>query len=325
MLGWNFFSGRIRNFFSRQITPEPEVDIRAESSWAGIEAKRREKPKKEEPEAVNDDGIPKWEEYSRRNREDTDGFRKFVVEDQEQLRAVVGEDIRAHHVTVAFDSTNTDLMQMQIVINELVKAYGDFDAPPKLLLHSHKSRHAHAQKSYASVSTQLPEFIDLNEDGFHYFRKHMDQFKAAMAHELAHINNGDCSVDGMIANETKPENQKMEVLADRKAAIIFGNPKEYAKLSKDFSFQLMKDHKIEPHEYKRKYLSANGNARMLKKWADILESKGATNAEGNIIKESALDVFKDSRDLTEGILKESLRFGLHHPRPYEPPIETHTR
>jgi hypothetical protein len=109
-------------------------------------------------------------------------------------------------------------------------------------------------------------------------------------------------MDGNALTNINPPNQKEEVLADRMGSIIHGNPREYARATKDFQFFISEHDHVKPTRFSETHPAPTQNARMLHKWADILQREGATYKNGDVKLAKALKIFARSRDLTEGLL-----------------------
>jgi hypothetical protein len=243
-------------------------------------------------------------------------------------------------VLIAEDSTNPNIAAMQNVINEMSGVVSHmkppqclaipegtrpFETPPKLLIHRYHAMSRLAPKAGIGASGIVPEYIDINTTTRDHFVDKPLQFKALMAHELGHIGGFDLSAEGQAKWRASPPNQKREILAEKLAAIIFGNPMEYAKESSKLQFRFNKKYNIPNDLFSDEYLSANENARMQHKWADLLQREKALDNDGNVIMEpdenghmmplKALAIFERSRDFTEDYLGESLKFGVSHPAP----------
>jgi len=283
-------------------TPDkPPVPEWRKEEWATREAKKKEKPfKKEEP----------WKQKLKRNRadykDDPEQYAEGIIEEENKTRTVVEQEIALKLIILASRSGDPELVRMQKTINRMARASGLFKRPPQLIIYTQYSEDVFAGQPYLNAGTDLPEFIGFNEYTRDYFLEHREQFKAVMAHEMGHIANGDCGVEGTIQCNMEPPNQMQEVLAERMAAIIYGNPKEYAKITADFLLHMAKDNRAKPYRYSLDHPSENARARMVYKWADILEAEGATDKKGNVILDKALAVFERSKDFTAGLLKMDL-------------------
>jgi len=283
-------------------TPDkPPVPEWRKRDWASREAKKKEARLKKD--APWKDKL-KWE---RANYEDDPEFYVEYLKLQDRYtREEIQEGIALKTIIEAGRSDDPRLVDMQKTINRMARASGLFKRPPKLVIHTRYSDDERAGQPDLNAGTAVPDFIEINVFTKNYFFKHPEAFKAVMAHEMGHIANGDCGVENAIKFNLMPPTQMQEILAERMAAIIHGNPKEYAKATSDYQFYVAKQDGAKPYRYYQDYLSVNGNARMLHKWADILEAEGATDKKGNVILDKALAVFERSKDFTAGLLKMDL-------------------
>ena len=290
--------------------------------WAKLPVKRREKLWKED---VSSDFIEKdWKAYREEYELNPKEFVAKIQRELDGIRDIVPRLVDSGSVIIAADSNDSRLVGMQHIIDELANVFG-LASPPKLLVHRSSSPYDFAHESVIDISLNVPEFIDINQYTKKYFLDRPNQFKAIVAHELAHIVNQDYLAENIAMRKIRPPNQMMEVLAERMGAIIHGNPKKYAEDSSRFSFRFAKKYSIDSSLFTPKYLSANGNARMLHHWADILAEQDATDSKGNINLEpddkgvlrplKALAVFERSKEFTESLLVELLNLGIAQPSP----------
>lgn len=271
------------------------------NSWASIQAKRKETCRPFSGE------LDQWKHELKKYNDDKQAYCNGKEQSLEHYRENIQRQIASGAILLAGKSNDPELAHMQAMVDKMAKA-NHLQAPVVLL-------HTAASKSIGHTSfdigVMVPEFIDVNEEALRYFKENPQYIRLALAHEMAHIANGDREVDNIVEWFITPVNQKREILADRRAAIIYGRPYEYAELRSQYFFDNQKE--IEPHIHELNYLSANSLARMLYKWADLLAEQGAVDDRGVVVYDKAMKLFESSRDFTEGLFKFSLALDITHP------------
>lgn len=231
-----------------------------------------------------------------------------IRQNEDGYREVIKEGVKLEVIIEAGRSDDPKVNALQTTINHMARVYGTFKPVPKLYILADNLAKEPGDSEW-DVYARLPEQIHTNVTTANYFLKHMDHFKAVMAHEMAHIANGDHdNTDKRIAHRLTPPNQMREVLADRMGAIIHGNPRQYAKDLGDFLLHVAECEGTKPHISSQDYSSVNGRLRMLTKWAAILEREHATDDRGNIILDKALDVYKRSEEFAKDLLYTDKHF-----------------
>ncbi len=281
-----------------------------DEAWATQKEKQKECPDPQNPKWKKKQDQ-EWREYI----SDPDGYVEIIVKDEHDQFKALRAGIRSGAIMEAERSGDAALKGMQKVIGKMARASGLLKRTPKLLVHTAASYLFAGSRNRLSVGVTNKEFIEINEYTKEYFSREPEQFKAVMAHELAHIARGDCSPESSVEYHLTPPNQKRENLADRLGAIIHGNPRQYAQSISDFVFHDTQENGVKPYHFRLHTLSANATARMVHKWADILEDEHAVDDKGNVIREQALEVFRRSVAVTERYLEVSLRAGVTHPKP----------
>jgi hypothetical protein len=320
-------------------TPIPPYDTRDHwenwrlQTWATREAKKKDKPyKKQEP------WKRRVQALKRLHEEDPELYSSHFAKYQAKVKDSFMNDIESGGIIEARQSGNPEFVKFQRMINRMARRCGFFKKAPKLVIHLPDPEQPVASDGALDACVMVEGYISTNLFTAQYGVQHPEIFKLLMAHEMAHLANGDQTVETLLLDNRIPPNQKQEILADRLAAIIHGNPKEYAKHTAELLF-LMKKMAGERKCYSSMTnLSANGNARMLHKWADMLseyrwseeghkwnDGRGATDEQGNVIMEPdenghmmplrALAIFERSREFTEAYLNTALDFGVPDPVP----------
>jgi len=235
--------------------------------------------------------------------ENPEEYFQQVSSELSELRAKIKKEIASDTIVVAKDSNNPEWVKMQECVDTMANNSGLFQTPPTLLIHTPDSKTYISDDDMFNAIALTPEYIAIKEYSRDYFLGHLNQFKAVMAHEMGHLANGDQDIKNQIERNINPSNQKWEILADRMGAIIHGNPRDYAKYISEFMFYVSGKNETKPNHYSRTHLSTNGDARMLHKWADILEREGAMDKEtGEIIdRKKAMEIFNRSKDLTTSL------------------------
>ena len=276
-------------------------------SWASRVSKENEKPTDPKWEANPESWKSQRSFYRSHPQECADHTIKKLDEHRSKILGAIesGVCVEARHYDGAKGTA------LQGVIDEMAHDMG-LHPPPQLIIH--KSGSFTMSKPVFSVSVTLPEYIETNALTLQRFLNQPERFKQTMAHELGHIFLGDRTIDSLLAKWITPTNQKTEILADRMGAIIHGNPREYAKTSSELAFVISKAGPQQiygANVFSKMRPSPNGNARMLHKWADILEREGAACKEtGKIIdRVKALEIFERSKAFAEDLLK--LGRGMH--------------
>jgi len=296
--------------------PKPLRPAWRKEAWASRAAKAQEHPAVEKP---NPD-LEWFRTQAAEHPEMLNSYLQSGVDVQARRRREITKGIRAKDIIEACASRNKKLFVLQDMIDQMADACGLFKQPPSLLIHkSSSTAYPFAGKPVLVAEVALPEFISINEYSRDYFIEHPEQFKFLMAHEMAHIANGDLKVSNAIKAITKPPNRKKDVLADRMGAIIHGNPKEFAEAARDFLLYIDEHYNVDPHAHSSNYLSDYGRLRMLHKWADILEFKEATDDKGNVILDKALAVFAESKHLVSHYAERLMDYRL------SPEYEGHNR
>lgn len=263
--------------------------------WASLDAKRKEQLQ----------GGPTWdyESHKRAYEADKEGF----IRERERRLQVAYQNVQRGlangYLTEASASGNPAIVEMQKTIDNMANDCGEFKTLPRLVIHGALSPKK-VKGTIAYVVT--PRYIETNEEAIDYFLRYPEQGKAIFAHEMGHIANGDMSIETRIEQLTTPPNRKAEMLADRKGALIFGNPRKYAEAVFLFSTRSEPGaSRPEHHIYSTTHPSHHGGARMLHKWAEILENEGAADKiTGEIIdREKAQEVFQRSKEFAEDLLK----------------------
>jgi hypothetical protein len=185
---------------------------------------------------------------------------------------------------------------LQAIVNNLAAQEGL--ATPQVIVHTRHSPYASQRGKGLCVTTVIPDYIELNEISENYLMQVPEVFHAIAAHELGHILNHDTDAENGARQMAYPPTQKTESLADRRGAIIYGNPRKYAEQIQ----RSMEDFPAsDPTAHSEGYPSNNGRLRHVYKWAEILEREGATNPDGTIIHDKAMEIFKRSKQLTEAL------------------------
>lgn len=254
-----------------------------------------------------------------------------IKDEHAYLRRIIPRRIEQGSILLAEDPSNDpELIEMQWALDTMVKDSGLLKQSPKILIHKPGSHYEFKMTKGIEVQVEIPEYVHITQETAKRFVRKPDERKAVLAHELGHVYNNDLEPEAILDKLINRPTQKREILADRMGALIHGNPRQYAKNCKSFMFYSCRKAQDAKNAYTDTYLSANGRARMLHKWADILEREGATDEKGNLIMEEdasgqmkplkALAIYERSREFTEAYLEESLKFGISHPvhTPSEP-------
>ncbi|MBY0408182.1 MAG: hypothetical protein K2Q01_10860, partial [Rickettsiales bacterium] len=241
-----------------------------------------------------------WQETLRRNRAayaaSPAAFEEQLYRKKMGWRTRVFDAIANGDSLYAPASNDASLKAMQKVITELSRGW-KLPSIPRLVVH--KKRMGLHDTMELNAYTYVPELIEMNERSWYYFQQHMGQFKAVMAHELAHILRGDCTLEAALYEGLRPPDQTAEIGADRLGPIIYGHPGEYARETAAFVLHHQKINKLDPEESGDEELAANPLIRMLHKWAKILKDNGATNPDGTVIRAKALAIYEQTRPFTE--------------------------
>ncbi len=277
--------------------------------WASREAKAQEFFLKKEPPWKRT--LKQWQDSY---RDDPRQCLKDVRKANTQYKISVLRGIASGNIIVASESEDSIHQWMQERVDVLAQECGLFKEAPKLLIHTTKSKPGKEMEG-AIAWVGIPGHIEIHDKEKNYFGLSGGRFRAIMAHEMGHLFNGDMEPENVLQHEIRRPNQKREILAERIGAIIYGNPREYAKWMTAFEDDGVRWAAGSPAKYNRTNLSANGNARMLHHWADILEREGGTDEKGNVIMDKAMAIYEKSKAFTEGFLEASMAFGLEMPRP----------
>lgn len=268
------------------------MDGKPQFYWQTREAKNKERPAQET--------LHNWQAESDAYNTDPAAYRKKQEDRSQEAACRIEAGLQAGLIEFASASKDTRIQELQKIIDRMVDESRQFKIYPELVIHGDASwNYDEARGINARVGA--PGIIETDSNAVRFFLEHPDAYKALIAHEMAHILNDDVSVESKMSTRTAPLDQKMEILADRMGAIIHGNPAQYAQAhAKLWSAGQAEN----SHIFSKQYLSANGRARMLHKWADILQREGATDKDGNIVdKNKAMEIYARSQDLTDALAK----------------------
>lgn len=290
-------------------SPEPRWEDWKKKPWASVAAKKADEMH--------------WSANSALKRETSTPFLS-VEESQKKMKEWDEEfhnQMKHGKIVRAVDSSDSEIAALQTTVDKLAADFGM--QPPPLLIDLEEPM----WYENPNVVKVCEEGIVAKECVYEGYTKCLELFRGTVAHELAHGLNDDLTFDSRVKSIRNISNQKCEILADRMGAIIHGNAREYAAArtrilgvdnGSDTVFNDFKN-----HHSQLEYLSRNGRARAMHKWADILESAGAT-VDGQMVLEQdeqgkmrplkALEVYNRTKDITEQLYAESLKFGITHPQ-----------
>lgn len=261
--------------------------------WAGRAAKDAEA-------YIPTGGSGKWKKLRRQFDKDPDKFMAETADEEKKWHDALDISIKDGSVMLLADSPDPAVRKLQERMNALAGAAG-IDIPA-LYLHTDE---ADIWPGYDGVGAHVaafgPHHILMNEKALEKFLndKRERYFPVVMSHELAHIINGDVDTHQYTMAAISPPSNKLELLADRLGAILHGNPREYAEVTAQF----LGAGRFKARFYNDYYPSVNETARMVHKWADMLESEGAADlSTGKITDRSkAMAIFERSKSLTSSL------------------------
>lgn len=201
-------------------------------------------------------------------------------------------------------SIDRAFQKMQSIINEMVQNDGMSGRPPTLVLHTLRANFKEAASDKPQLWVTTPAFIEMNKaQADHFLKKDKGflQFRAVIAHEMAHIINRDLTPKKTIEDNTSPPTRKAEILADRMGAIIHGNPMKYAEATSAYFTSIGNGKDLDIGSAVRP--SYNHSIRSAYKWAKFLESQGAVDKNGDVILDKALAVYNSTKDFTDSIAR----------------------
>ncbi len=193
-----------------------------QKAWASDAFIAKEYPKKKDPDQD-------WETYSRHYQ----AYPGHCIDTEQATLDTIAKTITSElELDRIVEAWRFHDEVFQKPINHMALACGKFQEPPLLLVHGPRSSvYDDAKNDLIGAAVQIPGYIDINEASRKYFLQpeHKIQFKAVMAHELAHLALGHCKAENIALSRTKPMDTEWEIRADLMGAVIYGNPKKYAK------------------------------------------------------------------------------------------------
>ncbi len=296
-------------------TPEEKRAGWKKEIWASKTAKKVERMDPAEIEKTDSETNPMhWSHHSAAYRGDRQTKGRYIAAAGgalDEAHATLRSAIDKGTMIEARDSGNPILENMQGVIDQMAAGIGMTENVPKLLIHTQDSPFVREE---TPVSVMLRDYIDINETSKEYFVEHPEQFKAAMAVAMGEFVNGGTTMSEKIEAAVNPANQKNQALALRLGAVIHGNPRQFAEEMHKLNMNHV-SHEDKLTRHTMTHHSVNGTARMLNKWADILEDQGAVDKQGNVILERAGEIMQRSEEFTKGYLNALLQFDMVEPKP----------
>lgn len=267
------------------------MDETGTPEWATREAKKKERPYRHSyfvQKRDHMDLLASREAYAADPVAETKDEEKRQQDHGRSIRFSIQDGRK----TLARNAPDPKIRALQDVVDELSAKIPGFRSPELVISPSSPD-----EKIKTNAFVRVPEYIQTYQACIDHYINRPEWFRAVMAHEIGHIVNGDVNVKGQVMGGIKRKNQLTEVLADRAAAMIYGNAAQYA--AHISNPDIPPEHR---HIYDESYqLSWNGRRRMLEKWDKILRENGATDEHGNINLMAALPIFMRSKE-TAGLM-----------------------
>ena len=137
------------------------------------------------------------------------------------------------------------------------------------------------------AAATYPEMVQIGESLLaHIMGNDPTKLKALIAHEFGHSVNGDNLAAKTYAWLNAPRNHQNEILANRMAAILFGNPKAFGEAYCS----------IGERGETATHPSTQQMRMQIARWAELLDQQGVLDANGNVTDtEKALSIFEASK------------------------------
>lgn len=272
--------------------PETHTQKSKPKYWAGLKAKRKEVH-------VSSSSGAWWKTNRFLRNKDSASYTDLHLNIYQRSISRFRYDIEHGHVVALHNLGKPDAVEIQEIVNEMASQH-KIEPSPIVYLDMGRARFPYCVEKRPNAVAHNASAIIINQAGLARFGKDRAICRAIMAHELAHIKNQDESMESWVAKQHLPPTQAKEILADRLGAIIYRNPRQYAELTAGF---LKAGKSKAAARSDDEYLSPNATARMLHKWADILEREGAADKKtGYIInRKKALGIFERSKEFTNSL------------------------